>query len=352
MFRKIAAAFITGALVLSAVPAVAFADTTDSAVAMMQTGTSKTQVWDGKSTMKSGTDYVLKKSVTISKKVTIPEKTTLTINKGVKLGIAAKGSLYVSGKLAVKQGATVSVSGKLYTYYGSTVSDSGSIKLNSGKATVSVGGNFTINKTGSVSGSPKSVSVKRGAKISGKNSCAKLKSAASKTSKTVASDKKAVAKVLQNALTKMYVEGDYYASICAIYPDKVIEDQEAEFEELKKQAKEEGEEGEFLEMTYKDFINTFYGALLGSLFDEIGTIKSVKVTVTKIVDDPDGLNDEEKEMLKDCGKITDICIATVEPKFEIDFKPGTDFDESDITQAQDIKVVKIGGKWYCVSSAM
>lgn len=338
------AALLVGAAIMAAPTAIAFAESVPQTVVVeQQLGASATKTWDGKSALKAGQNYVLKKSVTLSKKVEIPKGTTLTLNKGVKLGISAKGSLYIRGTLAMKSGSTLSVSGKLYTYSGSKISDTGAIKLNTNKATVTIGGTLAVNKGGTISGTPKSIKLGKNAKVTikGTNSCKKLAALLGADSE-LEKDKKAIAEKITAIEETVLLRGDLYGAMEMAYPEAVLKRTEEEFKAM---MAELDETGEYADMTVKDFYNQLYTGLLKPMIDQAGTIKSVKATVVKLTDCLNSLSDEEKAFFADCGTITKAYIAELKSDVDMDVNPGKE-DYIVLDESMEIRVVNIGGEWY------
>lgn len=346
MFKK-AAAFLLSAVIMAGASTVSFAESTTQTVTVEQEyGASATKTWDGKSEMKAGQKYVLKKSVTISTKVTLPKGATLTLNKGVKLGISAKGTFNVKGKLAIKSGATLTVSGKLVTYSGSTVSDSGTIKLTSNKASVTIGGTFTINKGGKLTGAPKSLKLGTKAKVTvnGTNSCKKLQQLLTTETedKPVADDTKdsdadkAEIEKLINTYMKQALSGDIYGAICAIYPKSYVDKMDKEIQDA-------------FGTTLEEFYNGFFMELMkanGITDDDLAKLAdSVNMKVTKLTDCTNDLSDNQKEVLDGCGKITKA----------YNVKVSTDVDDSvldmsgvTINDSTELTAVYAGGHWYII----
>lgn len=338
------AALLVGAAIMAAPTATAFAESVPQTVVVeQQLGASATKTWDGKSALKAGQNYVLKKSVTLSKKVEIPKGTTLTLNKGVKLGISAKGSLYIRGTLAMKSGSTLSVSGKLYTYSGSKISDTGAIKLNTNKATVTIGGTLAVNKGGSISGTPKSIKLGKNAKVTikGTNSCKKLAALMGADSE-LEKDKKAIAEKITAIEETVLLKGDLYGAMEMAYPEAVLKRTEEEF---KATMAELDETGEYADMTVKDFYNQLYTGLIKPMIDQAGTIKSVKATVVKLTDCLNSLSDEEKAFFADCGTITKAYNVEMKSDVDIDYNPGME-DYVIVNENYEVKLVNIGGEWY------
>lgn len=339
MFKK-AAALLLSAVIMTGASSAAFAEgpvQTVTVTSQMLASAAKT--WDGKAELKAGESYVLKKSVTLSKKVTIPKGTTLTLNKGVKLGISSKGSLYVKGKLAMQSGSTLSVSGTFYTYSGSTTSCSGAMKLNK-TAKATLGGKLTINKTGVCSGTPKSIKLgKKGSvSVKGKNTCKKLAALLEASS----SDKQEIEKLLNGVITKVLIDGELYDGIAMALPKSVMEEAEKEF---KDSVAEMGDDaGELKDLTLKDLFDQMYEMLIKPMMDEAGTINSVKVTVTKMSETT--LTDEEAEIFKAVGKISKVYSVTIKTDIDFTKKPGSNVEMNFNEEPTEIKVVKIGSNWY------
>lgn len=291
--KKISVAVILSAALMAAAPA-AFAEDMQTVSITQELGASAAKTWDGKATLKAGQKYVLKKSVTISSKVTIPKGTTLTVNKGVKLSVSSKGSLTVKGTLSIKSGATLSVSGTLKAVSGSKITDAGKVKFNK-TSKITLGGKLTISKGGTLSGTPKTIKLGDNGTVTvkGKNSCKKLKTLLEKKA-AVEADKETIEGLL-NTYIKQAVTGDLYGAMKAVTPASYIEKLEKEISE---------EQG----MTAEEYINTLYSALIqlaGVDSDELAkAAEKGKVSVSSITDCFSSLTDEQKEFVSGCGDIT------------------------------------------------
>lgn len=344
-FRRLTALLVGAAIMAASSTAVYAENVPQTQVTIRQElGASSAKTWDGKSALEAGKKYVLSKSVTISKKVEIPKGTTLTLNKGVKLGIGAKGSLYIRGTLSMKAGSTLSVSGKLYTYSGSKISDSGSIKLNTNKANVTIGGTFTVNKTGAVSGAPKSIKLGKNAKVTvkGKNTCDKLAeliggdSAADK-------EKQEIETMLNGMFDELLSTGNLYSTIKKAVPASYIEKAEKEFEE---QIKELDTTGEMAGMTMEDLVNGLFSVMI----EEINkSIDSLKISVVKLEDCKGKLTEDQLLLFADCKNIEKAYLADL--KVDVKYKEGYEAADSELSVADTVQitVVKADGNWYLCS---
>lgn len=338
MFKK-ATAFILSAVIMAGASTAAFAETAPQTVTVeQQYGASAAKTWDGKTEMKSGQKYVLKKSVTINSKVTLPKGATLTLNKGAKLTVGSKGTLEVRGKLAVQNGASVVVTGKMTAYSGSTISNSGTITFSKNKASVTLGGKFTVNKGGKVAGTPKSIKLGKNGKVTikGTNSCKKLEALLSDTADTIAADKKEIENVLTTYVKKAFT-GDIYGAVKEVYPETYMNQMNEAFKE-------------YTDMSFEDFLNQYYAALIEqSGIDKdvlAAAADGVQVTVTKLTDCSGKLTDEQNTVLADCGKITKAYDADIAATFN---GVTTSIDEYiNTTDGSTIRAVKAGGKWYIV----
>lgn len=335
MFKK-AAAFILSAVIMAGASTAAFAESVPQTIVVEQEyGASAAKTWDGKTAMKAGQKYVLKKSVTIKTDVVIPKGATLTLNKGVKLTIGAKGDFEVKGKLAIKSGATLVVTGELETYKGSTVSNSGTIKLTKNKADVTIGGKFTINKGGKITGTPKAFSLGDSAKVTvkGTNSCKKLQNLLKGAFDDIKADTAAVEKVL-NAYVNKSLKGDLYGAMCEAFPESYIKETDAQIQEA-------------YGVTLEEFLNTYMVELMkayGVDMDEIAKqADSVSVKVTRLTDCLSELTSDQKEILSGCGKITKAYIAEIKADIDGSIEDIPGFSVND---GSYVTVAYAGGKWY------
>lgn len=338
MFKK-AMAFILSAVIMAGASTAAFAESAPQTITVEQEyGASAAKTWDGKSAMKAGQSYVLKKNVTIKSKVTLPKGATLTVNKGVTLTIGAKGTLTVKGKLVVKSGATVTVSGKLVTAKGSTVSDSGTIKLAKNKANVTIGGKFVINKGGKITGTPKAISLGDSAKVTvkGTNSCKKLQTLLKGAANDVKADTAEIEKLLDTYVRKA-LKGDVYGAVTEVMPEDYIKQADAEIQ------KQYG-------VTLEKFLNTYLVEMLkayGVDTDELAKqADSVSVKVTKLTDCLKDLTADQKAILSGCGKITKAYIAEIKAEIDgsVENIPGLSVNDD----GGEATVAYAGGKWYIV----
>lgn len=340
MFKK-ATAFILSAVIMVGASTAAFAETAPQTVTVeQQYGASAAKTWDGKTEMKAGQKYVLKKSVTITGKVTLPKGATLTLNKGAKLTIGANGTLNVRGKLAVQKGASVVVTGKLVAYSGSTISNSGTITFSKNKAAVTLGGKFTVNKGGKVAGTPKSIKLGKNGKVTikGTNSCKKLAALltdSTNTADTTVADKKEIEDVL-NTYVKKAITGDMYGAIKDVYPESYLKVMEETFKE-------------YYGISLEDFINQYYAALVEQSGVDAAEVAaaadSIKITVTKLTDCTNSLTDDQKALLADCGNITKAYDAEISATVDGNTAALGDYINTD-TGA--VRLAKAGGKWYLI----
>lgn len=313
MFKK-AAALLLGAVIMTASSTVTFAESApvQTVVCEQELGASAAKVWDGKTKLESGKSYVLKKSATITSAFTIPKGTTLTLNKGAKLTIGKKGKLTVNGTLTAKAGSTIVVSGKLAL--GKTSKDT-------------FGGKLTVNKSGAVSGTPKSVKLGKNAAVTvkGKNTCKKLAALLGSTDNT-AQDKKDIEAVL-NAFVKDIAAGDITGALKSVYPEQYVD-------QLNEAFKAYG-------MTLDEFFKASYDQMLAeygiTASDIQNNIDKASVVVTKLTDYTKDMTAEEKAVFDGCGDITKAYIADI-----AGYVDGKAQDDA----AAQVKVAKVGGKWY------
>ncbi len=336
MGMKLAALFMS-AVVMAASSSAAFAESApqlQTAWFEQEMGASSTVTWDGKSTLEAGKRYVLNKNVTLSQKVEIPKGTTLTLNSGVKLTIGTNGKLYIKGTLYMKANSTLQVTGRLYTYSGSKISDYGAVKFTTNKAIVTICGNLSVNKSGTVSGTPKTITLGKNAKvtINGKNTCKKL-SDLLETEK----NKKAIADRLTALLTKMMVQKDYYGAVKDANPVALIRKSEKEY---KAAVAAMEDPGIFADMSFEDFVNALCKSLCDPVFEENGDVKSVKIEVTKLTNILKTLTDEDKAQFEGCGTITKAYKAKI--------KADVVYDGKTSTENIEVKMVYIGSKWYII----
>lgn len=325
MFKK-TTAFILSAVIMAGASAAASAQDIpqlETVSVVQELGASAAKTWNGKTELQAGKKYVLKKSVTVSGDVTIPEGTTLTLKKGAKLTVAKSGSLTVDGKLTMKAGSTLTVNGTLTTAKGSTISASGKIKFGKNKANVTLGGKLTVNKSGSVSGTPKSIELGDKAKVSvkGKNTCKKLAALLNSTEQ----DMKDIEKMLQDAYKMMIVDNDVYGAYKKYYPEAAVKMMEDTFVEMG--------------MSFEGFCKMLIDEIKGYVGEEeFAKAADATISVTSIKDCLNELTDEQKEIFASTGDITKAYVVD----YKIDSKGAEDI----LADAGINTVVYAGGSWY------
>lgn len=316
MFRKITAVILGAAIAAaSCVCTVSAAEPVITETVERMASAVNTE-WNGKTALKSGSTYVVNSSVTVSKKITIPEGATLTVKKGGKLTIASGGSLYIKGRLTIASGASVTANGKLYLYKGKKLNISGSLKL--GKTSVvTLKGETTVYAGGKISGTPKTVTVSDSAKVTvkGTNSCSRLVKAV---------DKRDIRALYENYFTKMLKDNDSLTAFLDSYPSdyiEVVEDTLAEF----------------------GFTLTEFCELMNAEIKEAQPdIKSVAVELTKYTDKTKNQTDEIKALLEQgYGKVSKV--AEVELKVTITTRLGAEIVENVTAVA-----AYADGNWYLV----
>lgn len=272
--------------------------------------------WNGKTALKSGKTYVVNSSVTVSKKITVPEGTALTVKKGGKITVASGGSLYVKGKLTIASGASVTVNGKLYLYKSKKLSVSGSLKLGKTSA-VTLKGETTVYANGRIYGTPKTVTVSDSAKftIKGENSCSKL---------VKAIDKRDIKALYENYFSKMLKSNDSLSAFLDSYPSdyiKIVEDTLAEVGAS---------------------LTEFCEAMNAEIKESQPDVKSVAVEITKYTDKTGKVDDEIKSLLEQgYGKVSKV--AEVELKVTLTPKSG-----AAIVEEVTAIAAYAYGRWYLV----
>lgn len=322
MNKKITA-FLLSAVIMTSTAAAASAECPPVYTATVtQEYAASARVWNGKTAMKSGTNYVVNSDITISKKFYVPENSTLTVKSGSKLTVSSKGALTVKGTLKIQKNATLSVSGKLTLNTGKTITDAGKITFGS-KAAVVINGKLTVSKTGSVSGSPASLSLgsKSTVTVSGKNSCAKL---------TTALDKKNVKSAVNDLYKKSLVDGDIYSALKKVFPTEILTKAD---ENLKAQG-----------TTLKDYCKGLDAEVLTSVSAEkLGKVTSASASVTSMKNVTKSVSDDDK-------LIVDGIYSSFDKIYKVSGKLTLNKDKDGGTY--EMLAVHSGGKWYiCPSSA-
>ncbi|MBE6900887.1 MAG: hypothetical protein E7478_00275 [Ruminococcaceae bacterium] len=317
MLKKLAALLLSAIISVSAVTVSVSAEDMQTASVTREAEASYIK-WSGKTAMQAGKNYIVTSDVTISKKVTIPSGTTLVVQKGAKLWISTKGALYIKGKLNIKSGATLAVSGTLYQYKSKTLANYGEMRFGS-KAKVTLNGKVYIYSKGTVTGTPKSLSVGANAAFSctGKNSCAKL-------DKYI--DRTAIEKQLETAFTKAVKSNDIYGTVSTLFCKEHIAAIDAAFAATGSTLK-----------AYCDEYSKVYKAEMKEEGVDSAKVKSVDVKATKLT--------AKKTLTGDAKTIADAYYKggkVYEAACTVTVKTSSDTVTEDIV----ILVAEKNGKWY------
>lgn len=327
MFKKKICALALCAVLSAGAVMPAYAEEVYTASVTQELAASSAVEWNGKTELKAGQKYVVTKNVTISKKITVPSGTSLTVKNGAKLWVNTKGSLYIKGTVTVAEGATLAVSGKLYQYKGKKLTVNGTLSMGT-KSSVTLNGKFTAGAKSVVKGEPKTLSVGENAvvKLNGKCTSKKLNKAVAPADN---SDDEAVKQVLTEAVEAMVVKGDYAKAVEVMIPAGALEAIKAEY------AAEESE------MDF-DSAMTMVSAMLMLIFtQELGGMPE-KVEITELKTeyiDPASLelSDFAAEYYKN---IENAC--KISGKYKLTCGENTLEQEL----GEDGTMVKVDGKWY------
>ncbi len=359
MARKLTALLLGAVMTagMAAVPAYAETTAVQTVVVSREFG-AKTVEWNGKTALKKGTNYVVTKNVTVSKKITVPAGVTLTVKNGAKLSVGFKGSLYIKGAVTVGKGSTLAVSGKLYEYKDKKLTVSGTLKFGS-KSDITLNGKVTQGTAGVISGTPKKLSVGANAELSlkGKNNCAKLNKALypQQISDTVM------------GYVETFISNDLelYPVMCKMYPKKMLDGFDEQLSSLG--------------LTLKDYCDTLSAYLKESLKQDERVdmsmlknidLSSVEIVVKDLENCYDDLDAEFKAGLKEYYDDTRIVytfdIVLMQNGKEIDFDDlynayddDWDYDDNDddhdddddndgVDVGDDMMMALVGDTWYAL----
>ena len=245
MFKKISALILSSVLLAGMTTAFAESPAPIQTAQVVREYAAKASEWNGKTALKSGKSYVVTKNLTISKDVTVPKGTKLTIKNGAKLSVGAKGSLTINGTVTVGKGSTLAVSGALTQAKGKKLVVSGTVKLGK-KSALTLNGSVTLKKGGVISGEPKTLNLGKNVKftINGKLTSQKL---------LKAYDSAAIMQLLESLEKKVFIDGKAYDAYLESYPAGVIAAME---EDYKKQLKELEEFGYSDDVSFEEAINS------------------------------------------------------------------------------------------------
>ena len=319
MFKKRICALALCAVMTVGAAVPAGAEVYSASVVQELGATTKAVEWNGKTALKAGKSYVVSKNVTVSKKITIPSGTTVTVKNGAKLWVSSKGKLLIKGTLTVNKGATLAVTGTLYEYKAKKLNVSGAMNFGT-KSKITLNGNVTVKSTGTVKGTPKAISVGQYAAVTvkGKNSSEKFAKAI---------EIGAVEKVIGTFFTKSICRSDLYGAMTAVYPADYIKKLDEMFvaagSSLKDYCKLQAEN---MKADAKDDVfGEFYG----------DKTANVEVSVTKTTDITKSLTAEQKAVAKE------IC-GGADKAYSVEAVLSVGMVDDKVT----IAVIEKDGKWY------
>ncbi len=321
MFKKLTAVVISAIMTVSFAGITASAQQAETATISRDYGASAAVKWNGKTTLKAGQNYVVSSDVTVSKKITIPSGTTVTVQNGAKLWVSGKGSLYIKGKLVVKADSILAVTGKLYQYKGKVLQVYGQMRFAS-KASVTLNGKTVIYSKGTVTGTPKTCSVGPNATLtcSGKNSCKKLDEYIDRT---------AVTKRLDAYFTQSIKNLDVYGGFKTIFSKAYINALEDAFKALG-------------EMTMEDYCAAFAEEYKTALKEDGITpseINSVDVKITEM--------EEQKSLTGDLRTLADNYYKGWSKVYKVSCEITAKTASVSRTEAASFVVICAkSGKWY------
>lgn len=201
-----AAAMSAAILASSALSAAAYAENTTTVVCAYEAKSGYTK-WDGVSKLKSGKKYRISEKLTVSSDFTVPKNTMLVVQKGGNLTVDAGAKVTVKGTLIVNKGATLTLNGSLNLKKDKTLTCYGKLKLGK-KSQLTLNGELDLRDTGTISGTPKKVTVGTDSliRLYGTNNCKKLDAAitAAQEKTRTSSAKKVTASVVKKEATSLY----------------------------------------------------------------------------------------------------------------------------------------------------
>lgn len=320
MFKKITALLLSGVLMAGMTTAFAETAATVQTASVTRELSAKATEWNGKTTLKAGSSYVVSKNLTVSKKVTLPKGATLTVKNNAKLTVGTKGTLNIKGTLSVAKGASVALSGKLYEYKTGRMQVSGTVSLGK-QSSITINGQLTINSAGTIKGTPKGLKLADVAvvTITGKNSCSKL---------TKAIEQQEIGALLTDFFTLSFKDGDFYGAVKRAYPAEYVQLLDSLF----------NAEG----LTLKEYCTKYGEALKVQYAEEgldISTVTDVTVAINKLT--ALGASKLGSYSAIASGSAPDKGY-TVNVKLTLKTKDGTKTDTSNVV------CIKTGDKWYLV----
>lgn len=315
--KKVIAAILSAVLTVSCMSVVVSAE--ETTVSVMREYEASAVRWNGKTELKAGKTYAVTSNVTISEKIVIPSGTTLIVMKGAKLWVNSKGSLYIKGKLNVKSGGILAVTGRLYQYKSKNLLCYGELRF-SKNSNVTLNGKTTVYSAGSITGTPKKLSVGANADITckGTNNCTKL-------DKYI--DRTAMETRLDSFFTKAIQKSDIYSAIKAVMSAKYVSDLD------KALTQSAG-------ISFEDYCKTFakeYNKALVEKGIDPQQVKSIDVKLTELsAQKPDG----------DLAVIADKYYSGADKFYSADCEVTIKTSSETYTETVDVSMVEYSGKWY------
>lgn len=317
MLKKIVSVILSAVMAVSVMSVAVSAQEVQTSSVMQEYGATAVR-WNGKTELKAGRTYAITSNVTISKKVVIPSGTTLIVMKGAKLWVSGSGSLYIQGKLTVKSGATLAVTGRLYQYKSKNLLNYGEIRF-SNKANVTLNGKTTVYASGTITGTPKKLSVGPNADITckGKNSCKGLDKYIDRTAMETRLDSfftRAIQKTDIYGAVKLVMSADYISDL-----DKALAAAGSSFEALCGSFEEE------------------YILSLKEQGIDPAKVKSIDVKITELSETK--LDGDQAAIAEEYYSGTDKIYLV---KCEVTVKTESDT----YTEEAELVMTELGGKWY------
>ena len=318
MLRKVLSVILSVVMAVSVMSVAVSAEEMQTSSVMQEFEASAVK-WNGKSALKAGKTYAVTSNLTVSKKIEIPSGTTLIAMKGAKLWINGNGSLFVKGKLNIKSGATLAVTGRLYQYKSKSILNYGEIRF-SNKANITLNGKTTIYSTGSITGTPKTLSVGANAAITckGKNDCGKL-------DKYI--DRTAMEARLDGFFTKAVQNSDVYGAMKYIMSDAYISDLDKTLQA-------------FGGITFEQLCDSFGGDYVNELLEQEIDPKTVTAITVKLTSMKSSIADENLRA------VIDSYYGGAKKCYSADCEVTVKTTSGSYTETVELTMVEYKGKWY------
>lgn len=275
--------------------------------------------WNGKTALQAGKEYVITKNVTVSKEVTVPANTKVTIKNGAKLWISSKGYLDVMGTVRIDKGGTLAVTGWL-SHRGKTIANYGALNF-SPKSRVYLYSRFYNKPTGVIKGEPYILAI------------GKVNISPESRVNSEEFQEMLLKALCADVYNKAAIDKAMTAAVETALPPAMLTELERIF----------AADGN---MSFEQFCKEFGDKFVRQFEDEYGSIDRIGTDFIKVTDISQRLTDEEKALLNTYYKGYER-VVSADVTLVLYVTMLSEYDEptmllEDIT----VKAALVGTKWY------